>query len=213
MNFILESNIKKSDVSAPILSKSKAISRQIEQEKIQYRARKILAAERKSKLNKDRVLPDVRELDYERKLRKVATRGVVKLFNAIKTAQSKSMSELNNSGIVVTSSTKAKVANISKSTFFELLKKQSSATSFNPNKPLPPPSSSSFNSTSEFSSGISSDSISKSITPSPNNTVAQTQNQDKIGETKTQKGWSVLSEGYLMDSRLQGWDQAEEMDL
>ncbi|ORX46236.1 hypothetical protein BCR36DRAFT_298016, partial [Piromyces finnis] len=74
----------------PILAKAKEIEQKIEDEKLDYKARKALTAERKRLEEKDRVIPDFTTFEYEKKLRKLATRGVVKLFNAIKTAQEKS---------------------------------------------------------------------------------------------------------------------------
>lgn len=52
-----------------------------------YKARKILSAQKKAEKERGRVIPDYTTFDYEKKLRKVATRGVVKLFNAIRTQQ------------------------------------------------------------------------------------------------------------------------------
>ncbi|ORX64163.1 Rrp15p-domain-containing protein [Anaeromyces robustus] len=74
----------------PILAKAKEIEQKIEDEKLDYKARKAITAERKKLEEKDRVIPDYTTFEYEKKLRKLATRGVVKLFNAIKTAQEKS---------------------------------------------------------------------------------------------------------------------------
>jgi len=74
----------------PILANAKEIEQKIEDEKLDYKARKALTAERKKLAEKDRVIPDYTTFEYEKKLRKLATRGVVKLFNAIKTAQEKS---------------------------------------------------------------------------------------------------------------------------
>lgn len=74
----------------PILAKAKEIEQKIEDEKLDYKARKALTAERKKLEEKDRVIPDYTTFEYEKKLRKLATRGVVKLFNAIKAAQEKS---------------------------------------------------------------------------------------------------------------------------
>lgn len=59
----------------PILARSKGAERKIEDEKLEYKARKVLAAEKKALASKDRVVPDYTTMDYEKKLRKVATRG------------------------------------------------------------------------------------------------------------------------------------------
>lgn len=46
-----------------------------------------MSAEKKALKEKGRVIPDFTTFEYEKRLRKVATRGVVKLFNAIRTQQ------------------------------------------------------------------------------------------------------------------------------
>lgn len=71
----------------PILARSKGLERKLEDEKLDYKARKIMSAEKKALKEKGRVIPDFTTFEYEKRLRKVATRGVVKLFNAIRTQQ------------------------------------------------------------------------------------------------------------------------------
>ena len=72
----------------PILAKSKAIE-DLEEAQIDYRARKILKAQIRSTQESvhfpEANAPDT--LNFERSLRKLATRGVVQLFNAIQTSQ------------------------------------------------------------------------------------------------------------------------------
>lgn len=74
---------------APILSRRKAVERNIEEEEIDQKARKILKAQIREAQDamhiSDANLPET--LNYERSLRKLATRGVVHLFNTIRTAQ------------------------------------------------------------------------------------------------------------------------------
>ncbi|KAH8555914.1 Rrp15p-domain-containing protein [Umbelopsis sp. PMI_123] len=126
MTKILGSNLKGSDKQQPILARSKGAERKIEDEKLEYKARKLLAAEKKALASKDRIIPDYTTMDYEKKLRKVATRGVVKLFNAIRTQQK--VTDVAVSRAADTSSTsraieKAKnVSTMPKSSFLELLK-------------------------------------------------------------------------------------------
>lgn len=71
----------------PILARSKGLERKLEDEKLDYKARKIMSAEKKALKEKGRIIPDFTSFEYEKRLRKVATRGVVKLFNAIRTQQ------------------------------------------------------------------------------------------------------------------------------
>ncbi|CAG8842562.1 44901_t:CDS:2, partial [Gigaspora margarita] len=71
----------------PILSRSKGIERRIDDAKLEYRARKAINIEKKKLADKDRIKEDFTAIDTERKLRKIATRGVVQLFNAIHISQ------------------------------------------------------------------------------------------------------------------------------
>ena len=79
-------------VAAPvqILAKSKAMD-DLEEAQIDYRARKILKAQIRSTQESihfsDANAPE--SLNFERSLRKLATRGVVQLFNAIQVGQQK----------------------------------------------------------------------------------------------------------------------------
>ena len=74
--------------SAQILAKSKAMD-DLEEEQIDYRARKMLKAQIRSTQEaihfSDANAPE--SLNFERSLRKLATRGVVQLFNAIQIGQ------------------------------------------------------------------------------------------------------------------------------
>ncbi|KAJ2875573.1 pre-60S ribosomal particles component [Coemansia aciculifera] len=109
------------DTNAPIMAKDRTRENQIKEELISYRARKALVDEKRQLLNKDRVIPTLENFDYERKLRKVATRGVIKLFNVIKAQQT----ELTH--ITKTQTTRTeKVAEMSKSKFLDLLKAKTS---------------------------------------------------------------------------------------
>lgn len=75
-------------VSVPILGKSKAMD-DLEEEQIDYRARKILKAQIRSTQESVHfpTANAAETLNFERSLRKLATRGVVQLFNAIQTSQ------------------------------------------------------------------------------------------------------------------------------
>jgi hypothetical protein len=82
LNKILDSSFK----SKPILSLSKEIEKSLNNHKLEQKALKILLASKKTKLSvKKCPAVDARE----KALRKVATRGVVQLFNAIKSSQKK----------------------------------------------------------------------------------------------------------------------------
>ena len=72
----------------PILAKSRAIE-DLEEAQIDYRARKILKAQIRSTQESFHfpIANAPETLNFERSLRKLATRGVVQLFNAIQTSQ------------------------------------------------------------------------------------------------------------------------------
>ncbi|KAK3828956.1 MAG: Rrp15p-domain-containing protein [Benniella sp.] len=121
MSKILGSTLRKADASTPILARSRGVERKLEEEKMEAKARKAINSEKKRLANKDRVKPDYTGMEYEKKLRKVATRGVVQLFNAIK-AQQKATEELTEKTRPITTNDKDKVANLTKASFLDLLK-------------------------------------------------------------------------------------------
>lgn len=126
MTKILASSLKGADVDQPILARSKNVERKIEDEKLDYKARKILSAQKKAEKERGRVIPDYTTFDYEKKLRKVATRGVVKLFNAIRTQQKVTeiaVYDAKSKSKVFSTADKAKdVSTMSKTNFLDLLK-------------------------------------------------------------------------------------------
>ncbi|KAF9119261.1 Glu-AdT subunit A [Mortierella sp. 14UC] len=121
MSKILGSSLRKADASTPILARSRGAERKIEEEKMEAKARKAISNEKKRLANRDRVKPDFTGMEYEKKLRKVATRGVVQLFNAIK-AQQKATDDLTEKTRPITTNAKDKVANLTKASFLDLLK-------------------------------------------------------------------------------------------
>ncbi|CAO3572929.1 unnamed protein product [Mortierella alpina] len=121
MSKILGSSLRKADASMPILARSRGVERKLEEEKMEAKARKAITNEKKRLANKDRVKPEYTGMEYEKKLRKVATRGVVQLFNAIK-AQQKATEDLTEKIRPITTNSKDKVANLTKASFLDLLK-------------------------------------------------------------------------------------------
>ncbi|KAL7308838.1 pre-60S ribosomal particles component [Mucor circinelloides] len=126
MTKILASTLTGSDKRQPILARSKGLERKLEDEKLDYKARKIMSAEKKALKEKGRVIPDFTTFEYEKRLRKVATRGVVKLFNAIRTQQKVTEVAVQNAAETrktLSAIEKAKnVSTMSKSSFLDLLK-------------------------------------------------------------------------------------------
>ncbi|KAI8818359.1 Rrp15p-domain-containing protein [Fimicolochytrium jonesii] len=117
---ILAADLGGKDAQRPILAKQKHIERQIDNDKLEAKARKIISAERKQKADVGHVTLDHSTTDYEKRLKKVATRGVVKLFNAIRVAQ-KTAEETKLEGI---QKNKDAAPVITKNTFMDMLKAQ-----------------------------------------------------------------------------------------
>lgn len=104
---ILSSHLKAYDRNDPIMARNKKVIRQNEADKLELKAKKALLAEKKKLLDKTRkrdILPQVQGtngedirtiLEKESKLRKIAQRGVVKLFNAIISTQVKTNKEVS----------------------------------------------------------------------------------------------------------------------
>ncbi|CDS08141.1 hypothetical protein LRAMOSA02089 [Lichtheimia ramosa] len=126
MTKILASQLKGTDKKQPIMARSKGTERKIEEEKLEYKARKVLAAEKKALKEKGHVIPDYTTFEYEKRLRKVATRGVVKLFNAVRIQQKTTehaVAEVQEHRKASSALEKAKnVSTMSKSNFLDLLK-------------------------------------------------------------------------------------------
>ncbi|KND02170.1 uncharacterized protein SPPG_02662 [Spizellomyces punctatus DAOM BR117] len=115
---ILSGDLDAKDQNRPILAKQKHIERALDEQKLEAKARKIIAAEKKEKADVGRIIPDHTTTDYEKKLRKVATRGVVKLFNAIRVAQ-KTAEEVKADGVQKNAAT---VPVLSKNSFLNMIK-------------------------------------------------------------------------------------------
>lgn len=93
---IVASKLKAYDRTAPIMARNKVVMKKLESDKLEAQAKRALLAEKKLLYDKHRVknlLPtdeNVREiLEHEKKLKKTAQKGVVKLFNAILATQVK----------------------------------------------------------------------------------------------------------------------------
>lgn len=96
MNALLDTHLKAHDRQDPILARSKGQIKKFEEDKLESKAKKLLLAKKKAKLSAGRridLIPSnntesAQEVTIrEKKLRKVAQRGVIKLFNAILAAQ------------------------------------------------------------------------------------------------------------------------------
>ena len=137
VNAILSSHLKAYDRKDPIMARNKKVLKQSESEKLEYKAKKALLAEKKKLLGKARktdIIPiasgedrseNIRKvLEKETALRKIAQKGAVKLFNAILATQVKTEKEVseNLSGIKNKEEKKELITEVSKEKFLDLVK-------------------------------------------------------------------------------------------
>ncbi|KAI5952395.1 RRP15 [Candida jiufengensis] len=132
-NSIVNSKIKAYDRKDPILARNKITLKKLESEKLENKAKKAILAEKKQFQDKHRIkqlLPittaeDSNEnikslLSKERSMKKIAQKGVVKLFNAVLSTQIKTTTELNNVKMGV-SKKEELMTDVSKEKFLDLI--------------------------------------------------------------------------------------------
>jgi hypothetical protein len=137
MSKILGTKLTTTKRSDPVLSRSAAatsISKEVSESRLEARARQKLRLERKHALDKGRV-KDILGLgddeistqgiiEMEKKLKKTAQRGVIKLFNAVREAQKRgeeAKREALKEGVVGMDRREEKVSEMSKKGFLELI--------------------------------------------------------------------------------------------
>ncbi|XP_001640769.2 RRP15-like protein [Nematostella vectensis] len=109
-----------------ILSKYQKGSKRKAEHREEMKKKKAKAQEKHAILEKDHIIPDKSNLDYDRNLVKIATRGVVKLFNAVSKHQKEMDTKLSKA---TTETKKTKVMeSLTKSSFLDMLKRSSDAT-------------------------------------------------------------------------------------
>ena len=134
---ILDTKLTTSKRQDPVLSRSKAAhetNKSQDDSKLEAAARAQLRAEKKTSLQKGRITdvlglqtPDVDTgtiMEEERRLKKTAQRGVVKLFNAVRAAQVKAeegMRQAREQGVVGMQKREERVQEMSKEGFLELI--------------------------------------------------------------------------------------------
>lgn len=127
-NAIIGSKLKAYDRKDPILARNKATQKKLTSEKLEAKARRLIRAEKKEEQDRHRIknlLPQdpskVRAaLDFERGMKKVAQKGVVRLFNAVLATQVSTSNDLAAEGV---SAKHSDIANeITKLTFLDLVK-------------------------------------------------------------------------------------------
>lgn len=136
---ILSSKLSTSKRSDPVLSRSvdaASASRELTDARLEAKAKRQIHAEKRAALEKGRV-KDVLGLETtdvstahiqesERRLKKTAQRGVIKLFNAVRAAQVKgeqAREEARNEGVVGLSQREERASEMSKQGFLDLLAK------------------------------------------------------------------------------------------
>lgn len=130
VNAILGSKLKAYDRKDPILARSKQTIKKAESEKLEAKARRELLAEKKKVYDKDRVkdlLPKddstAREvLEHEKRLKKIAQRGVVRLFNVVMSTQTRTSSEVSKTKVLGQDQKDKLISEVSKEKFFDLIK-------------------------------------------------------------------------------------------
>ncbi|KAF8472047.1 Rrp15p-domain-containing protein [Kalaharituber pfeilii] len=133
MSKILNSHLTTRSRQDPVLVRSKSKVQTIDESKLEARAKKVLVLEKKNELEKGRVkdvLPQgddaavSKALEREKALRKIAQRGVVKLFNAVRAAQVKAeevAQEARKNGVIGMGNREQKVTEMSKQGFLDLI--------------------------------------------------------------------------------------------
>lgn len=104
-NAIIGSKIKAYDRKDPILARNKSHLKQLESDRLNAKAKKEIKAEHRQLLERVRrknLLPSAEEpekarefIEKEKKLKKTAQRGVVKLFNAVLATQSQTSEDIS----------------------------------------------------------------------------------------------------------------------
>lgn len=127
---IVGSRLKAYDRSNPILARSKRSLKKLESDKLEAKAKRLLNAEKKEHMDNCRVknlLPSadqpekVREIiEKERKLKKIAQRGVVRLFNAVLSTQVKTNQDISKEKVGLTRKNEL-MNEISKEKFLDLV--------------------------------------------------------------------------------------------
>lgn len=128
---IVGSHIKAHQRKDPILARNKTTLKKLESEKLEAKAKRLLVSEKRQLQDKHRVknlLPSADEpekvrdlLDREKKMKKIAQKGVVRLFNAILSTQIQTNLEMERNKVLGESKKEALLNDISKEKFLDLV--------------------------------------------------------------------------------------------
>ncbi|KAL3235116.1 Ribosomal RNA-processing protein 15 [Nakaseomyces bracarensis] len=138
LNAILGSHLKAYDRKDPIMSRNKQVLKQNESQKLEAKAKRALLAEKKKLLNKTRkkeIIPlvsgdgqsgeEIRNvIEKETRLRKIAQKGAVKLFNAILSTQVRTDKEASEGFTDIKNRNEKKqlITEVSKEKFLDMVK-------------------------------------------------------------------------------------------
>mmetsp|Transcript_6798 Transcript_6798/g.13071 ORF Transcript_6798/g.13071 Transcript_6798/m.13071 type:complete len:322 (+) Transcript_6798:42-1007(+) len=181
----------------PVLAKRKTtIMKQLEQEKASHDRLKEARRQKREDKGKFMVVPDHSTGDYERQLRKVATRGVVALFNAITKAKREELEKDESEPKTAPKSKAAEVGALSRVNFVGLLQKEAAKAT------------------------ASTSSTTKSRESSvPTESAGESHHDDDLDDSASSKkkkksGWSALEDGLLVDRKLalKDWDQDDDSE-
>ena len=111
------------DSQGRVLARS-ATEKKLEDKRLELRAKRRIAIEQKNTRDVEHCNQSHVDAFFERRLRKIATRGVVQLFNAIRIRQnnSKSGRDIIGHNPLVKKSKKVKQRKVDKTKFLELLR-------------------------------------------------------------------------------------------
>lgn len=163
--FEVDGEIKKEDLSSV---------KELESEQQQHKNRKLEL----------RVKPSWKDIERERALRKVATKGVVQLFNAVRIQQKDLQQQLEEAG-PLDSRKEAVLNNINKRKFLDVLmggKRAKSEAVDNPVK-------------SEFKK---------------EEDESTTDDEGDYDNNKIKSGWSVLRDDFMTNKKNKHWDEEDE---
>jgi len=150
--------------------------------------------------------------DKERKLVKLATKGVVTLFNAISEQQRalrkhEKEEERSRREKPAAISASVKVESLSKDGFIELLKSPTSTISFAPGTVLK-------KAQLKAPAAGADDNESDEIAPNSGKQLNSAHGSGSVSAPPQGQGqgWKVLSDGFMMGAKMTDWDKKEESD-
>ena len=174
---------RKSQVKKGVVLSKKTTKhlKELKSEKEEKSKTENLKRDRRKLLDKDLVIPTLKTGNYEKALRKIATRGVVTLFNAIRTHQK---AKEDDSGSKKGKKRKRKEVSSSKAKFLEMLKQQK-----------------------KNSGGKNLKLGGEDVTVA--STAGDEKRNEEEEVKKNGEGWDVLREDMLTGAKMKDWDKLD----